>query len=90
MQIGAPLYDGIQQAERGEDPTGNPRSVIAAPMLIGDTLVGVITAVSFEANKRFSSSDAQLLARAASVAGIVVDQHNRLDALESKQAVEPT
>ena len=55
VQIGAPLYDGVQQAQRGEAPPGQPTAVIAAPMLIDDRLVGVITAVSFEAGKRFTS-----------------------------------
>ena len=74
VQIGAPLYDGVQQAQRGEAPPGQPTAVIAAPMLIDDRLVGVITAVSFEAGKRFTNEHAALYARAASVAGVVVDQ----------------
>jgi hypothetical protein len=86
VQIGAPLYDGIQQAKRGEAPPGQPTAVIAAPMLIDDRLVGVITAVSFEAGKRFTSEHAALYARAASVAGVVVDQRRRIDALESRGA----
>jgi hypothetical protein len=84
VQIGAPLFDGVQQAQRGEAPPGQPTAVIAAPMLIDDRLVGVITAVSFEAGKRFTSQHAELYARAASVAGVVVDQRRRIDALESQ------
>jgi hypothetical protein len=84
VQIGAPLYDGVQQAQRGEAPPGQPTAVIAAPMLIDDRLVGVITAVSFEAGKRFTRQHAALYARAASVAGVVVDQRRRIDALESQ------
>jgi transcriptional regulator with GAF, ATPase, and Fis domain len=84
VQIGAPLYDGIEQARRGEAPRGQPTAVIAAPMLIDDRLVGVITAVSFEAGKRFTNEHAALYARAASVAGVVVDQRRRIDALESR------
>jgi hypothetical protein len=86
VQIGAPLYDGVQQAQRGEAPPGQPTAVIAAPMLIADRLVGVITAVSFEAGKRFTNEHAALYARAASVAGVVVDQRRQIDALESRGA----
>jgi GAF domain-containing protein len=86
VQIGAPLYDGIQQAKRGEAPPGQPTAVIAAPMLIDDRLVGVITAVSFEADKRFTNEHAALYARAASVAGVVVDQRRKIDALEKPGA----
>ena len=84
VQIGAPLYDGVQQAQRGEAPPGQPTAVIAAPMLIDDRLVGVITAVSFEPGRRFTNEHAALYARAASVAGVVVDQRRRIDALESR------
>jgi len=88
VQIGAPLYDGVQQARRGEAPPGQPTAVIAAPMLIDDRLVGVITAVSFEEGKHFTSQHAALYARAASVAGVVVDQRRRIDALESAAVSE--
>jgi GAF domain-containing protein len=84
VQIGAPLYDGVEQAKRGEAPRGQPTAVIAAPMLIDDRLVGVITAVSFEAGKRFTNEHAALYARAASVAGVVVDQRRRINAFESR------
>lgn len=88
VQIGAPTYDGVRQAERGDAAPGQPSSVIAAPMLVDDTLVGVITAVSFEPGKRFSRDDANLYARAASVAGVVVDQRRRLDGLEILRSAE--
>jgi hypothetical protein len=81
VQIGAPLYDGVRQAQRGEATPGQPSSVIAAPMLAGDELVGVITAVTFEPGRRFTTADAALYARGASVAGLVVHQRRRLDAL---------
>ena len=83
VQIGAPTYEGVRQAERGEAVPGQPSAVIAAPMLIEDTLVGVITAVSFEPGKRFTRDDANLYARAASVAGVLVDQRRQLDAIDT-------
>jgi GAF domain-containing protein len=77
VQIGAPTFMNVQQTEqRG----GGPEAVLAAPMLIGDTLIGVITAVSFKKGKRFTSNDALLYGRFASIAGVVVDQRRRLAA----------
>jgi len=71
VQIGAPTYGGVAQ-EKG------PEAVIAAPMLIGDELIGVITAVSFAPGKRFTARDGDLYGRLAAVAGVVVDQKRRL------------
>jgi len=89
VQIGAPLYDGVQQARRAEATPGEIQSVIAAPMLAGDDLVGVITAVSFEPGKRFSGADASLYARAASVAGVLVDQRRQLERLGDRPGTGP-
>ena len=77
VQIGAPTF-GIDQHEE-------PSAVLAAPLLIGDRLIGVLTAVSFEPQKRFDSGDAALYARIASVAAVVVEQRRRLSAIESIQ-----
>jgi GAF domain-containing protein len=77
VQIGAPTFDTEQTQE--------PKAVIAAPMLVGDRLIGVITAVSFQPDKRFNSNDAMLYARVATVAGVVVEQHRRLSSLEVLQ-----
>lgn len=88
VQIGAPTYAGVRQAERGDAVAGEPSAVIAAPMLIEDTLIGVITAVSFEPGRRFSLDDATLYARAASVAGVVVDQRRQLGTV--REPSDPT
>jgi len=77
VQIGAPTFDTEQTQE--------PKAVIAAPMLIGDRLIGVITAVSFQPEKRFNSNDALLYARVATVAGVVVEQRRRLSSVEMLQ-----
>ncbi len=77
VQIGAPTFDTEQTQE--------PRAVIAAPMLVGDRLIGVITAVSFQPDKRFNSNDAMLYARIATVAGVVVEQRRRLSSVEVLQ-----
>jgi len=82
VQIGAPTYREIRQAEgRAGSGDGSPEAVMAAPMLIADSLIGVITAVSFEPGKRFTGTHAELYGRIAAVAGVVVDQKRRLDAI---------
>jgi GAF domain-containing protein len=81
VQIGAPKLDLPGAARAKGVGRGQPTAVLAAPMLIGDRLVGVITAVSFEQDKRFGSTDAMLYGRLAAVAGVVVDQQRRLAAV---------
>lgn len=83
VQVAAPTFK-LSQTD-GAPPEGEPVAVMAAPMLAGDTLLGVITAVRFEGS-RFSSQDARLYARLASVAGLVVHQRQRLAAFEDAQA----
>ncbi|MEI7635740.1 MAG: GAF domain-containing protein [Syntrophus sp. (in: bacteria)] len=84
VQIGAPTFTDIKQSEERSDKSGLPEAVIAAPMLIGDMLIGVITVVSFEKEKRFSGSDAKFLGRFATIAGLIVDQKRKLSVLGSK------
>lgn len=82
VQIGAPTF-GTRQAKRRGAQAEPPKSVLAAPMLAGDRLVGVLTAVSFRPGKLFNSNDALLYARVAAVAGVVVEQSRRLAAVEA-------
>lgn len=88
VQTGAPTFKDVEQKERKGDGS-TPDAVIAAPMVSGDELVGVITAVSFEDGKRFSSKDARLYAGFAAIAAIVVDLRRRLSAYESSAAAAP-
>jgi GAF domain-containing protein len=81
VQIGAPTYRDVKQSEL-RDPAG-PRAVIAAPMLVADGLVGVITAVSFRPDAAFGAAEAALYGRVAATAAVVVEQRRRIDALES-------
>ncbi len=81
VQIGAPTFMGVKQ---GEGHSAGPSGVIAAPMLVADDLVGVITAVTFEQGKRFSSKDGELYGRLAAVAGVVVQQRRQLKAIEAQ------
>ena len=59
----------------------SPNAVLAAPMLLGDRLVGVITAVSFDRRKTFSSSQAQTYGMLANAAAGIVDCQLRIGAL---------
>lgn len=85
-QVGAPLYEGVVQAQRGDVPASQPTSMIAAPMLAAGELVGVITAVTFEPGRLFTQDDARLYARAASVAGLIVQQRRCIATLEEGDA----
>ena len=78
VQIGAPVYKDVHQSARLDGTTGGPTAVMAAPMLAGDELVGVITAVSFATGKHFTTQDAKLFGGFATIAGVVVDQGRRL------------
>jgi GAF domain-containing protein len=70
VQIGAPRYKDATLAEAA----GSVQSVISAPMMIGDRLIGVVTAISNKPEKRFNESDGQLYACLATVAALVVNQ----------------
>lgn len=85
VQIGAPSYQGVAYAREGRVSAGEPASLIAAPMLADDELVGVITAVTFDAGRPFRAEDATLYGRAAAVAGLLLERSRRLRALEEER-----
>ena len=60
---------------------GSPNAVLAAPMLIGEHLIGVITAVCFDKRKSFTKEECHTYGMFANIAAIVVDQQQRLAAL---------
>jgi GAF domain-containing protein len=79
VQAGAPTFDDIQQSERlNRGGPVQPSVVLAAPMLVNDVLVGVLTAISFEPGKHFSSRDLRFYASFAAIAGLVVQQRRTL------------
>lgn len=91
VQVGAPTFQVVHEEDgttERHDVAGG-QAVIAAPMLVGDTTVGVITAVSFDKDKRFTSKDARLYASFAAVAGVIVEQRRRLAVLEQGQPAAP-
>jgi GAF domain-containing protein len=89
VQIGAPSFH-TRQAKGHASPADQPRAVLAAPMLIADRLIGVLTAVSFAPTRRFTGADALLYGRIAAVAGVVVDQSRQLRTLAALQGGRPT
>lgn len=82
VQIGTPSYQlpGSPEGSGGAVPV---ESVLAAPMLVEEKLVGVITAVSFDREKRFGPDDARLYAYAASIAAVVVKQRGTIAGFEA-------
>jgi len=82
VQIGAPTFKVVHQSSRQETPGSGPEAVMAAPMMVGERLVGVITAVSFAKAKRFTTHDGKLFGGFAAIAGVVVGQTQRLSALD--------
>lgn len=70
VQIGAPRYKDVRQTET----MGGIKAVIAAPMMLGDRLIGVITAISNQDEKRFTTADAEIYACLATIAALVVNQ----------------
>lgn len=78
VQIGAPTYVVGQEDKGGS----GPQAVLAAPMLVRDECVGVLTAVSFRPGKRFHSRDAAIYGRLAAVAGVIVQQRRALSTAE--------
>jgi len=86
VQFGAPRYKDVRQTEA----VGRVAAVIAAPMILGDRLIGVITAVSNKADKRFSGADGELFACLGAIAALVVNQSLQLRArAESGQPAGP-
>jgi GAF domain-containing protein len=87
VQTGAPTFNDIRQPENAASAPDQPSAVLAAPMLVNDVLIGVLTAISFEKTKRFSSRDAQLYVSFAAIGGLVVQQRRRLTMLEESSAL---
>ncbi len=83
VQIGSPIYRDLEHAERVDGTA--PDAVIAAPMQVGDRLIGVITGVSFKKGYRFDSQAGRVFGGFAAIAGVIVDQEQRLAALSQGQ-----
>jgi hypothetical protein len=75
VQIGAPTFKDVRQSSRGDMPASSPEAVMAAPVMAGDRLVAVMTAVSFEKAKRFTNQDGKMFGGFAVIAGVLVRQN---------------
>jgi sigma-B regulation protein RsbU (phosphoserine phosphatase) len=89
VQTGAPTFNDIRQPENVTSTPEQPSAVLAAPMLVNDVLVGVLTAISFEKTKRFSGRDAQLYVSFAAIGGLVVQQRRKLAMFEESSSGLP-
>ncbi len=87
VQIGAPTYRDIKQTER---ETGGPEAVIAAPLLSGADVIGVVTAVTFQHGKRFGGAEAKFYGRLATIAAVLIEQHQRICGMEGRIAIQTT
>lgn len=82
-QTGAPTYHGIKQLDYKKKHPEEPGAVLAAPMLVENEVVGVITAVSFKEGFTFSTDDVQLYCRFAQLCGTVIRQRRREEAVRN-------
>lgn len=81
VQVGAPVYHDLEQTKR---KGSEPEAVVAAPMLTDDKLIGVITTVSFQPGRRFSAKEANICGRFATLAAVIVEQHQKISALDTR------
>lgn len=88
VQIGAPTFRDIRQAEHRGGP-GTPEAVIAAPMVVGEHLVGVITAVSFAPGKRFTGEMGRMYGGFAAIAGLLIAQEQEIARLGRAAPANP-
>ena len=85
-QMGEPTYFGVRQAGRHGGEGGSPTFLLAAPMLIDDDLIGVITAATFQAGRRFGAREATLFSRIAAVAALVLHQRRQIVEWQTAQS----
>jgi GAF domain-containing protein len=78
VHTGAPVFRDIGESERLAAAGPQPEAEIAAPVLVEDRLFGVLTAVAFGAGRRFGSQEAQTYGGFAAIAGVLVEQAQRL------------
>jgi GAF domain-containing protein len=83
VQVGAPVYRDVEQTERLSE---GPESVIAAPMMLGDSVIGVMTAVTFTKGRLFSAKESDLYARFSGLAGLLVEQTRLLKTRQEGEA----
>lgn len=82
VQIGSPVYRDVHLKRRGRGESTAPECVMAAPMMVGGEMAGVMTAATFERGMTFTVRDGEIFARFAALAGVVVKQLARIEVLE--------
>jgi len=85
LQIGTTTYTGLDLGEK-KDATA-PDAVMAAPMVAGERLVGVVTAVSFVPGRSFGTRDSRVYAEFANLAAGLIEHRRSVEAIV---AVETT
>ncbi len=75
VQIGARCDDNTLFDLADDD---DPNAVLAAPLLLGDEVLGVMTVVSFDAERRFTMADGRFLGKLAAAAAVIIDQQRQL------------
>ncbi len=83
VEVGAPIFKDIQQTER---LAAGPEAVVAAPLVVGDRLLGVMTGVSFRAGQRFGKKEAMTYGEFAAVMAVLLEQARRLEAVAALEA----
>ena len=83
VHVGAPTFKDIHQTER---LSAGPEAVVAAPLLVGDRVLGVMTGVSFQPGRRFGQREVTLYGEHAAVMAALLEQGQRLDAIGGLQA----
>lgn len=80
VQIGSKPSTGLNNVTND----GDPESIIAAPLLANDELVGVMTIVRLKDKTPFSTQDAERFFRLATVGAVVIDQQQKLDGISEQ------
>jgi GAF domain-containing protein len=78
VHVGAPTFKDIQQTER---LSAGPEAVVAAPLLAGDRVLGVMTGVSFQAGRRFGQREVAVYGEHAAVMAALLEQGRRLNVI---------
>lgn len=78
VHVGAPTFKDVHQTER---LLAGPEAVVAAPLLAGDRVLGVMTGVSFQLGRRFGQREVALYGEHAAVMAALIEQGQRLDAI---------
>lgn len=79
VQIGATSYTSLDFGEKKD--VNAPDAVMAAPMLAGERLLGVVTAVSFVPGRTFGSRDAKTYVEFARLAASLLEHWRVVDQL---------